>query len=365
MISDGMNYTAEIVEIENKEMNPVEVAQYMYANGIHVSTMNPYNDENVGVTMLQNLAKAGDGEYYYIKNEGALAELVLSEIADDVTESVIEKESLVHIKRPKDGVMNGVSYLPSVLGYVHSKAKISAQTVLTVDYEKASGDVVEIPLYAYWKYGNGRVVSFTGAISGAWAENWQGTAGQGFLQNVLETNVPEEKIDYPYTLNVEYDGIYSTVEIIPAVLNPYATVDVTVTHPGGTSVTERLTFDASRYFYRFEAPLTGQYGISVTYTSESGSFTSVSNFNISYSPEYDSFANFDASTLHAAIRHRGTVNEGQLPDLSGNDARVATYRLTFTVPFMIAAVVLYVLDIIIRKLKWSDIRSLFKSSVAK
>ncbi len=365
LISDGMNYTAEIVKIEDREMTPVQVAQYMYANGIYLSTMNPYNNEAAGINMLKNLANAGKGEYYFIKNESALEELVFSDIADDVTESIIESETPVKIARPKDDVMQGVSYLPSIMGYVHSKAKISAYTVLTVEYQKTSGSVIDVPLYAYWKYGNGKVTSFTGAISGDWASNWQSEAGQRMLANMLDVNIPEEKVDYPYTLNVQYDGIYSTLEIIPAILNPYATVDVTITHPDGKSVTERLIFDASRYFYRFETPLLGRYDISVTYGAPSGTFTSASEFHISYSPEYDSFANFDASALHAAIRHRGTVSEGQIPDLSETKARVDTYRLTFTIPFMIAAVALYVADIIIRKIKWSDIRGLFKSSSAK
>ena len=365
LISDGMNYTAEIVEIDGKAMTPVEVAAYMGANNVHVSVMNPYNQLDAGVRLLQNIASAANGDYYYIKNEAALAELVLTDVADDITESVIEKESLVHIERPRDDVMKDISYLPSVGGYVHSKAKVSANTVLTVDYEKASGTVVQVPLYAYWKYGNGKVTTFTGAISGAWAQSWTDGTGRTFLQNLLDVNIPEEKIDYPYTMSVEYDGIYSTVEIIPAVLNPYATVDVTVTDPNGNAVTRRLAFDASRYFYKFETPQTGQYGISVTYTAGSGSFTSASGFHNSYSPEYDSFANFDASTLHAAIRHRGSVCEGSIPDLSNDEERVATYRLTFAIPFMIAAVVLFVVDVIIRKLRWNDVRGLFKKSAAK
>ena len=365
LISDGMNYTAEIIKIEGKEMSPVQVAQYMYANGIYLSTMNPYNNETVGINMLKSLADAGKGEYYYIKNESALEELVFSDIADDVTESIIEGMIPVNIARPADHVMQGISYLPSIMGYVHSKAKISAYTVLTVEYQKASGSVTDVPLYAYWKYGNGKVTSFTGAISGDWASNWQGEAGQKLFANMLEVNIPEEKVDYPYALNVQYDGIYSMLEIIPAILNPYATVDVTVISPDGKSVTERLIFDASRYFYRFETPLLGRYDIRVTYSAPSGTFESEAEFHISYSPEYDCFANFDASTLHAAIRHRGTVNEGMIPDLSKTKARVDTYRLTFTIPFMIAAIALYVLDIIIRKIKWSDIRGLFKKSAAK
>ncbi len=365
LISDGRNYTAEIAEIEGKKMQPVEVAAYMAAHDIVLSTMNPYCQQDDAIRLMKNLAQAGGGQYYYIESEKALSEVVFSDVADDLTESVIEKESLVHIERPHDDVLKGISYLPSVMGYIHSKAKVSARTVLTVDYTKASGNVVQVPLYTYWNYGNGRVTSFTGAISGDWAATWQGSAGQTFLSNAMEVNIPEEKIDYPYSMSVAYDGIYSAVEILPAVLNPYATVQLEITHPDGTVVTEQLSFDASRYFYRFETPALGRYLVRVTYTTETGSFVSESDFHISYSPEYDSFANFDPSTLHAAIRHRGTVSEGEIPDLSNHDARVATYRLTFTVPFMIAAVVLYVIDIIIRKIKWSDIRSLFKKTAAR
>ena len=368
LISDGMNYTAEKIEINGKVMTPVQIADYMYQNDVYVSAMNPYNQEAAGIKLLQDIAHAAGGEYYYIKDEAALTELIFTDIADDVTESVIEKETPVHIKKPLDDVMEGISYLPAIHGYVHSKAKVSAETVLTVDYEKikhkngedSTVNIVEVPLYAYWKYGNGHVASFTSTLSGEWVKAWQGDAGQGLLSNLFEANIPEEKHDTPYTVSVEYDGVYTNVEIIPAILSPETLVDVTVTSPDGKSSTERLTFDASRYFYQFEAPTLGKYTVAVVYTAKNGTFTSQSDFFISYSPEYDRFANFDASMLYAAIRHRGTVKEDTIPSLVNDAERVATYRLTFTVPFMIAAVALYVLDIIIRKIKWSDIRGLFK-----
>ena len=365
LISDGMNYTAEIVEINGQVMSPAQLATYMAENNVQVSTMNPYNSDATGINLLKKIAQNGNGAYYYLQSEKDLADLIFNDIADDVTESVIEKESLVHIKRAKDDVMAGISYLPAINGYVHSKEKVSANTVLTVDYEKANGTVVEVPLYAYWKYGNGKVASYTGTLSGDWVSGWSGTAGQTFMHNLFDANIPKEKIDDPYTLTVEYDGVYANVELIPAVLDPYATVTFTVTYPDGT-VSEPFTpaFNATHYFQRFEAPTLGKYDISVVYTTKVGEFGSSSSFHITYSPEYDSFANFDASNLHAAIRHRGTVSEDAIPSLSNEDEKVDTYRLTFTVPFMIAAIVLYVIDIIIRKLRWSDIRTLFKKRAA-
>ncbi len=365
LISDGMNYTAEIVEIDGDKKNATQLAEYMAAKDISVSTMNPYNQDSIGVNTMTGIAAAGGGTYYYIKDEKSLEDIIFSDVADDLTESVINEPSLVEIAIPKDDVMSGIAYLPKIGGYVHSKAKVSATTPLTVGYTKPSGVSVQVPLYSYWKYGNGTVASFTSEISGAWADGWQGDMGQLFLWNMIDENIPEEKIDRPYSVNVGYDGIYADIEIIPAVLDPFATVDVTVTMPDGSLLTEQLSFDTSSYFLRFEVPSLGKYGISLSYNSEVGTFGSEESFNICYSPEYNAFASFDPSTLHAAIRHRGTVSEGEMPDISGDKRDVATYRLTFTVPFMIAAVVLYVLDIIIRKIKWRDIKGLFRRAATK
>ena len=45
--------------------------------------------------------------------------------------------------------------------------------------------------------------------------------------------------------------------------------------------------------------------------------------------------------------------------IENDEDEVESYTFYYTAYLMIAAVVLYVLDIIIRKLKWSDIKSLF------
>ncbi len=365
LISDGMKFSTELVPVDGRDMTPEQVAAYMGRNGIKVSTLNPYNSDKNGIQTLQSIAQNSGGEYYYLANEKQLETLIFDTVSDDVTETVINKPSLVHIKRDNDEALKGIAYLPEISGYIHSKAKSGAREVLTVDYLTSAGATVEVPLYAWWKYGNGRVASFTSDLTGSWAAGWQGVAGQTFYTNLFEVSIPTAKIDRPYSIYVNYDGIYSNLEVIPGVPEPFAGMEVTLTYPDGSTVTEILGFDASRYFYRFETPQLGFYGMQIVYTTKTGVFEENTNFYISYSPEYDSFANFDASMLHAAVRHRGTVSEGRIPDLSNDDARVATYRLTFTAPFMIAAVVLFVLDIIVRKIKWADIKGLFKPLLRK
>ena len=60
------------------------------------------------------------------------------------------------------------------------------------------------------------------------------------------------------------------------------------------------------------------------------------------------------------MRNNGNVFENEDIRLDVDEGRIATYVLRFTVPFLALAADLFVVDTIIRKLKWADIVSLFK-----
>ncbi len=378
LISDGKNFTGEAVTLykdtpkeitfEDDSKTALEnLASYMCENGINVSTMNVQERDDSAIQTLEAIANEGGGNYYYINGLNNIKDLVFSSVADDLTETVIDgRETSVNIKLPDEDVLDGIYSLPKIYGYVQSKAKSSSTTVLTVDYEKPSGVLVEVPLYAYWTYGNGMVASFTSTLSGDWVEYWQDGSGERFFSNVASEAIPEEKNSNPYFINTSYDGVYSNIEIIPSEskIAAYASMNVTITYPNGETVTEKLTFDSSRYFHSFETPELGKYGIAVEYITNVGStekvYTSETAFHISYSPEYDTFSGFDPSPLHAAIRHRGTVSENSIPALTSPDDEIAYYELSLTVPLLAAAVALFVIDIIIRKIKLSDIKRSFK-----
>lgn len=359
LISDGMNYTAEIVTVDGVAMNAQALASYMNANGVSVSTINPYNQDQTGIRTLQQISTNGGGEYYYLKDERSIEELVFSDIADDLTESVINGKTAVNVKLPHDDVLRGISFLPSIYGYVQSKAKVSATTPLTVDYYKTSGTKVEVPLYSYWAYGNGNVASYTSSISGEWAAGWQTDTAKLFYTNLFECKIPDERISIPYSVNTSYNGIYGVLELVPAIPDPMASVALRILSPSGEVIEDTVAFNKTGFIYTFLASENGKYTIEVTYTSKAMTVTSSHNLFVDYSPEYDAFATFDPSLLYAAIRHRGTVTEGAIPDLEPSEDSLATMRYTFALPFLALAVALFVIDVIIRKIKWRDIASLF------
>ena len=351
LISDGMSYSAE-------PDDAADMANQIYQAGIVTTVINTSCAE--GTENMKKIAEYGRGRYYWLQDERDLDELIFGDVADEMTETVIEKQVPVTLQDTKDDLLEGIAYLPDAYGYVYAKAKASAKTVLTVPYTRASGSTIDAPLYAYWKYGNGRVACFTSAVSGAWAKDWQGEDGIRLFTNMATANTPTERIDYPYTLYVSYDGTVARVEMLPATFDPYATVHMRITAPNGKTVEVQPLFDSQRYAYEFQAPDVGKYRVQITYAYAQGSFESESVFNISYSPEYDAFVTFDAAELHNAVRDRGSVSEGSVPALVNDPDRLDTYSVYFTVPLLVAAAVLYIVDIFVRKINKNDIKSLFR-----
>ena len=356
LISDGMSFEGG----ETLTDDPLAIAAMLADNNITVSTLNSGNTDTTGINTMKAIANAAGGKYYFCDRSDHLADLMFGEISDDVAETEIIKDTDVIIKKPNDDVLDGVELLPSIGGYVYSGTKASAETVLCVNYTKASGGVVEVPLYAYWSYGSGRVATITTKLNGIWTGSWHTGEGRVFVENILNTNIPEQRIDYPYTVSVEYDGKYSHIEIIPAVINPDAVMSVKVVLPDGSETGEKLIFDSYRYFYKVETGLIGKYRIITTYELTTRSYTSERTYHVSYSPEYDSFTTYSPAPIHTFMRNNGEVYEDGGIELKIEEGKVATYVLRFTVPFLALAAVLYIVDTIVRKLKWADIRSFFK-----
>ena len=347
LISDGMSYSLETDD-------PVDVAGKMLKSGIRVSTINPRSAE--GASVLKAIALNGGGKCYEIEDEEKIDEFVTDQIADDITNTVINAFSAVKIEKPNHATVAGIPTVPGVFGYVYSSGKPTSTTVLSVKYPDKD---IYSPLFSTWSYGAGKVSCLTTALSGSWSNSWTSDADANtFLDKMTSYMTPTERIDTPYTLDIKYDGITASTTLIPAVLNPNATVTVTITRPDGTTETKKLTFDSSKYFGQLETNEVGKYTLEIEYNTGKESFTRTSIINIPYSPEYDRFALFDPSSLYSAIRDRGTVTEEAVPSIEVDKNRLETYTISFALPFMIVAIVLYIVDIIVRKLRWRDIVSI-------
>lgn len=361
LISDGLNFAFE-------RENPVTVAEEMYRNGIVISALQPLppplsNGQQIGEgeKLLRNIVSVAGGKYYSVDSLDKVKDVVTGEVADDLTETVIEQKSPVNIVLKADASVEGITSLGYVYGFVYANSKPNVKTVLTVDYYKKNGQKTTSPLYVYRECGNGRVASLMTSLSGEWISDWSiSQSGTRFFENIAKTNVPGERNSVPYITQVTFDGKNAEFVMTPATIYPDATVTVVIEDPDNAVMRVSPAFNSEAYKYDFLASKSGKYRIDVNYTYMSKEFTSTLYFNVSYSPEYDSFAIFDPATLYSAIRNRGTVTEEGVPTIENDSKDILTYKMNLTIPLMITAVTLFVIDVIVRKVTLADIKNLFK-----
>lgn len=367
LFSDGMNYDFK----QNK--SDLAVVRNMYAYGIVTSVLDvgrggrDTSDSIIAETFLKQLNEAGGGEYYFVDKEEDVEKVVFGEIADDITESVIKQNSAITVERSADGVLEGIgaSDIPYVSGYIYAREKGGADTVLSVKYEKANGGKIDVPLYAHRNYGNGKVASFTGGgLGGEWLTAWQNGADEAFFKNVFEENMPAVKNDCPYQTEAQNFGNFTKISVTPASYRKDAVAELRITLPNGESVQERLNFNTEllKYEFEFSTSQEGKYAVEIVYTYAGDTFVSDASFYNSYSSEYDAFTLYTPTELHKMVGGKGTVANdlGEMLHLENDPSEVGMYLYDLTPVLMIICVLLFVADIVVRKLKWNDIKSLFK-----
>lgn len=347
LISDGLSFDSTV--------NALEIATKLFQSGTPVSAITVYtgSDDPKGRGMMKQIVSRGEGGIYteMMAGQGNVDNVIFGTVADSVTESVVNRDSKVNIVRYRDSAVSGLSSLPNVLGYIQLRVKYDATVPVTVEYIKPSGYETTVPLYAYRSHGNGRVASLATDLAGLWCSGWDDTSRSIFLSNIFTSNMPKENHDYPYTVKLERNDFETYLELTPSILYPGATAKVRITTPDGRSVTRELVFDSQKYFYTFDSMAAGSYVLQLTYTQNGTDHKSTVRFDIPYLTEYNAFAVFDKTKVYEFMRNFGTITEGDIPSLEHEESEISTYKVSYAIPLLIAAVSLFLLDILLRTLK--------------
>ena len=364
LISDGKQYA-------NEPVKAIDMAQMMRDANISLSTISvlthsyDYNAHTDGCKLLRRLAEIGGGVNYDFLDENKLSELIFADVAGDIFDAVVEKQSKVNVEVRRDGAVEGIRSLPDVYGYVNSTPKLDSTMVLSVDDQRSSSTTVAVPLYSYRDHGNGRVASFTSSLSDGWLDGWSDEVKSLFFLNLLTVNTPAECVNYPFNVSVECRGDNSDIEIIPSSVNPKAKAMIKLTSPDGDVIESEMSFNLNRYYVNLSTPVEGRYHVEITYTYGNHSFTSDTYFTLPYGAEYDAFATYDIVNIYDFMRGVGQISRDADISLENNKTEIDTYELSFRIPLLIAAAVLFVVDVVVRKFKWKDIKALFKKKAKK
>ena len=373
LITDGLNYTDD-------PDDPVQITEDLYEIGILTSVLDVGRgaeagaEANAAKNLLKDIAAVSGGEPFEANNNvDNLKDVVFPEMDNSTTDTKIEKDTFINFVRRFDDSVSGYDtenrYFIS--GYMYAKAKASATTVMTVDYKtENSSTPIAAPLYSYWRYGNGKVASYTGLYFGNDITVQQKNSNDGydnvgyfdetFFGNVFDTLVPASKTSAPFTVETNIEGKYASFTITPPEIMSGAVATATVTLPDGTKLDPAaFTFKTTCYGYDLALPSSGRYQVTLTYSYGGADYSADASFNLDYLSEYDAFQTYDTSVLYRMVGQNGTVSTDGNLKIENDPKDVTLYTVNLTAPLLILAAVLWVVDIVVRKLKWVDVKSFF------
>lgn len=333
----------------------LDVIEEMAEDKITVSTI------GLGYTSSQLLAmaEAGGGRYYYVSRADDLPDIMLSE-AQQITIDSLRLGSFKALVNGRDVLTEGIveEEIPTLSGYIAVKLKDEATAPLISDEG--------YPIFAKHEYGKGIVATFTSDLAGYWSTHWLATdVGNELMERLVSTTLPKEHVES--SLEVSYELYGKTAKI---------TVHRDNLPEGQKLFVSSANGDAAEY------PLTkafrGDYEATVnvcprqvnTFTvfirDENGNMLDFNNVYIpvGYTLEYREFSSSGLSILNAVCGPSGgtvkTAGEGSLLSLIPPTGRTLEYITDLLIPFAVAALILLLLDITIRKLRWKDIARFFR-----
>ena len=346
------------------------VAKNMYAEGIRVSALNIGEESDQG--QFKKITQSGKGKYYVGCSDAQLKSVLEGgDIVENITGTIVNNvTTAIRIQSPTDAVLDGINSFNPIKGYICGQAKGDAVVVLAVDHVRADGSTTKLPLYSYRSCGKGKVATFNSKLGGSWVDSKMPSAvtfidkkgdqaGMTFFRNVLETNVPTERIDLPCLYTVT-PSANTTIEVVPSNLYQTTSVEITLTTPSGKIETQALNFDGARHFATLETSELGKYDLEIKYVFDGKEYSTKTTFTIPYWEEYNRFAGYSAGLLYELVDGSGIVSwDGNDINFNINKDDIETYVYSFVVPLMITCVVLFIVDVCIRKLRWNDIKSIF------
>lgn len=256
--------------------------------------------------------------------------------------------------------------MPTLDGFYGLKAKEDADVILSGRFT---------PIYAQWSYGLGRVGTFACDLNGTWSSSFIDTPeGNAIVNNIVSSLFPLEDLK-PKEIEVEHEGgnYFTKLNIFTDLIDDQY-IEVTVTSPataGGESEVQTLTAGAGDNYSRlsFTVKTSGIHEIVTRKRAADGTLLAetVIYKALSYSQEYNVFTDKDAAKAlseQLATDGRGIIIEEPY-QVYENAAKLRHVDIDPRIPMMIALLVLFLLDIAVRKFKWKWPHELIRDRKAK
>ena len=228
-----------------------------------------------------------------------------------------------------------------------------------------------VPVYAQWAYGEGRVGSFMCDLTGGgWSAKFMADdVGKLLVNNMASALLPTVNI-HPQDMDVGFaEDNYTTNISIYTSLQEGEKLQIAISALSSEGEDEGdriINPEAQDGYSRIRVPITepGVYKITVNKTDASGNViaTCFAYRAFSYSKEYDTF--YDRTEAKDFMVNLADLGKGDVItgawQLFGNPVTPIHHNLDPRLAFLISSIVLFLLDIAVRKFKFKWIHELVR-----
>jgi Mg-chelatase subunit ChlD len=322
------------------------------ADGITVSTVAMGSDSDR--ELMARLAHLGKGRFYHTEDPRDVPRIFTSETMTVAQDLVVEGEI-----RPRRAyaseLIEGIGAFPVLRGYQRTSAKPAAQVPL-----RGRDDD---PVLASWRYGLGKAVAFTSDLSGRWGRHWvQWPAFSRFVSQLARWTMRRSGSE-SFVPRFQWHGQRGemTVDVLDRderFINGLE-LEAIVADPSRQAQRMRLEQVApGRYYGAFSVPGAGRYYITVS--GRDGQMQvgpKTFGLAVPYSSEYLSLG-----ADQRLLRDIAGITGGSLLPLTSAGLSAVTAPSPETAgalasvwwPFFLAALVLLVAEVAVRKLTLPD-----------
>lgn len=155
LLTDGISSAGGLVELTR---------QLRQAGNVTTSTITIGSDQ-AGSTLLESMANAGGGNTHIATDVASIPQIFAQETVL-ATRSYIFEEPFTPTLTARSPIMDGITALPRLRGYIGTTPKLASQVILR------ASEPYQDPVLAAWQYGLGRSVAFTSDATARWGVEW-------------------------------------------------------------------------------------------------------------------------------------------------------------------------------------------------
>jgi len=345
-------------------------------------------DLSASSTTLQQMATLGKGRAYAVEEVKDLPQIMYDELRQETLKEFNHKP-FNPVTRGSSSVLLGLigEEMPQLLGFYGTRAKPGAEVSLAVmEYGT--------PIFAQWKLGKGKVASFMCDLNGTWSDAFlRGENGIKFIHNVIKGLFPAESVE-PRDIDAKFINNNFNTQIhvySQTTISEEDTVSITITglpihtyadpsNPTNNTMNETVMLDTTEDFLRhvFTLPGAGIYEVEIQRRNGETVIAKYTTYVIfSYSDEYNVFDEYNAFidqkeglSFLANLSRRGkgaayiTENgalfriiddeevASSVNDIVAESMIILDDAYDLCTIFMTIALILFLLDIAVRKFKF-------------